>query len=127
MRTQGSTLPAQRCSERGDFRRSCWRPSGDAATCEHQGPRSGKISLLAVAALKAASAENRCNLAVQMTSAGESFPQRCDSMLPGSHPQVRVAAVLDEDKSAICFHYPPNFIKREPRIVNGAQRPVQHD
>ena len=89
-----------------------------------KGPRSGKYNSLLAASRQVESrfgARIVSDLAVQVTSAGESFPHRRDSMLPTSHPQVRGAAVLDEDKSAVWFHNAPDFVESESRIIHGAQ------
>ena len=82
----------------------------DAAVRVHQGSRSAEIACFAVDQVVTGFVQNRVHLAVQVTSAGESFPYRRSPMLHRSHMRFGSAAMLDEDDAAVRFQYASDFI-----------------
>src|SRR5690349_20650938 len=76
---------------------------------------------------KPAMAKKGLHRAIQAATTGKSLPQRGDPTLPSLYVEGGRAAVLDPDQTTVRLHHPANLVQREARIVDGAERPGEHD
>src|SRR5205807_9487942 len=86
-----------------------------------QRPRTPDITVLQPLDAKTGRCDQIADRAVEVTSASEPLPDRCETILPPAHAGFRSTAVFHEQQHAADLQHAPHLAQGSARIRNAAQ------